>query len=105
MVMTATVLSGASERVWEVAGVLLRACARGDVKGRSAVTRSDDALDALWRAHVDVLARSGRHGHVLSWPMPRSPGPGRAQHAQWSVCCLFDQVRVKGEGRGESWQG
>jgi hypothetical protein len=56
-VTTATVLSCASERVWEVARVLVRACAIGEVKGRTRMTGRDDALArpvacprTLWRA-------------------------------------------------------
>ena len=54
-VTTATILSGASECVWEVEGDVVMHGAEGEVKGRSAVTRRDDAL-----------ARSGVHTSA-SW--------------------------------------
>jgi hypothetical protein len=53
-VMTAAVLSGGSERVWEVEGDVVMHGAEGEVKGRSAVKRRVRALARSGRAHVGV---------------------------------------------------
>jgi hypothetical protein len=57
----ATGHSGPFEHVWEVDGVLARACARGESEGRTESTGRHRVLACPWR----VLARSivsGRHG-------------------------------------------
>jgi hypothetical protein len=63
-VTAATVLFGASERVCGFSRVLVRACAKGEVKGRTRLTGRDDALarpvacpHTLWRAWASWARR------------------------------------------------
>jgi hypothetical protein len=55
MVTTATVLSGAGERVWEVEGDVVVHGARGEVKGRMRVTRRVRALARLGTSACTLL--------------------------------------------------
>jgi len=101
----ATVLSGASEHVWEVEGDVVSGCERGEVKGRTMLTVRVRALARFGRAHVAFWRALDVTGAWRSRRCSASTGQGRCPScsAKQGESPGHDDACWMGEERRMAW--